>query len=135
MDIIIRSGRESMQLPRIKKLLEQTYWARERSEETIELSMAGSLCFGAFLPESGEQVGFARIITDYAATFYLCDVVIDEAYRGRGFGLALVEAALSDARIQGLRGILATGSAHGLYERFGFKLDTERFMERTAKNG
>ena len=79
---------------------------------------------------SGEQIGFARVITDCATTFYLCDVTVDERYRGMGVGKALTERAVNDPRLSGLRGILATGDAHGLYERFGFRLNAEKFMER-----
>ena len=121
---------EDMQFSRIVELLRTTYWAGERAESVIRLSMEHSLCFGAFLSENGRQIAFARAITDFASTFYLCDVIVDAAYRGRGVGRALVGAIVSDERISHLRGLLATRDAHALYQPFGFCVDTERLMER-----
>lgn len=124
----ISSDRARLQIDRVKTLLAGTYWACDRNPEDIERSIENSLCFGACL--DGVLVGFARIVTDYATTFYLCDVVVDPACRGLGIGKKMVEAAVGDPRIAELIGILATRDAHGLYEHFGFQRDGNRFMYR-----
>ena len=121
---------DDMQFSRIVELLHTTYWAGERSERAIRLSMEHYLCFGAFLSENGLQIACARVITDFATTFYLCDVVVDAAYRGRGVGRALVGAIVSDERLSHLRGLLATRDAHALYQPFGFCVENDRLMGR-----
>ncbi len=71
-------------------LSEVSYWAKGRTRETVEKSIANSLCFGVYAGE--RQVGFARVVTDYATFAWLCDVFVDEAYRGQGLGKRLIEA-------------------------------------------
>jgi GNAT superfamily N-acetyltransferase len=81
-----------------------------------------------------EQVGFARVVTDYSDFAWLCDVYVDEAHRGNGLGELLVQAAVEHPQLQGLRRlILATRDAHTLYEKFGFKTlnNPEKWMELT----
>ena len=112
--------------------MEQSYWAKDRSEQIVAETIKNSLCFGAYL-EDGRQIAFARVITDYVTSYYLCDVVVDEPYRGVGIGTALVGEIVKDSRLRGLRGILATGHAQSLYRKFGFECGGERLMERKAK--
>lgn len=55
------------------------------------------------------------------------------AYRGRGYGKALLRAIDAHPRLQGLRRFtLATAGAHGLYAQFGFTapLKPQTLMER-----
>ncbi|PJE94972.1 GNAT family N-acetyltransferase [Streptomyces carminius] len=98
------------------------YWALGRSRETQDRAIAGSLNFGAYDPGTGEQAGYARVITDRATFAWLCDVYVTPAARGRGLGRALVEAVCDHLEPYGLRRtLLATHDAHGLYERAGFR--------------
>jgi GNAT superfamily N-acetyltransferase len=96
-------------------------------------SIEHSLCFGAYAP-GGAQVGFARVVTDFATFAWLCDVFVIDAYRGRGISKRLVQAAVEHPPLQGLRRfLLATADAHELYRRYGgFApiLAPERWMER-----
>ena len=111
-----------------ERLLKMTYWADRRSTETVEKSMRNSACFGIRSDEDGKLIGFARVVTDYATTWYLCDVIIDPDYRHTGLGKALVSHVVS--RFAGLRGILQTRDAHGLYEQYGFVSGEGRAMIR-----
>src|SRR5688500_10111026 len=93
----------------------KSYWARTRSRATIEKSIAHSFCFGLF-DEKDQQVGFARVITDFGVFAWLLDVFILEEYRGKGLGKLLVQEILSHPDLQGLRRWgLGTNDAHGLY--------------------
>jgi len=95
------------------------YWALGRSYETVVESIAHSLCFGIY-SQDGRQVGFARVVTDYATFAWLCDVLVLESYRGKGLGKWLVEAVVSHPELQGIKRIvLATRDAHELYRRYG----------------
>lgn len=122
-----------MQISDIKVLFEQTYWAYMRDIETINKSIDNSLCYGAFLKESGKQIGFSRVITDYATTFYLCDVIVDEPYRGMGIGKALLDAIYDNNEVSSLRGILATRDAHEFYQKYGFQDGGNIFMGKPIK--
>ena len=112
-----------------ERLLKMTYWADRRSTETIEKSMRNSACFGIRSDEDGKLIGFARVVTDYATTWYLCDVIIDPEYREQGLGKALV--AYITSKFSGLRGLLLTRDAHGLYAHDGFASAGDRAMTRS----
>lgn len=126
----IKTGKENMQLPEVKKLLEQSYWANERSIETIEKSMQYSICIGVFLRENDRQIGFARVLTDYATTYYICDVIVDTNHRGNGIGKNIMETIEGMPEIRGLRGMLATKDAHGLYRKYGFQDGGTTYMSK-----
>ena len=128
MNYRIINGADEMNILEVAALLKTTYWANKRSLETIEKSMRNSSCYGVYLDEGKKLVGFARVISDDATTYYLCDVVIDPAYRGRGLGKALVSHIVSLPEYAGLRGLLLTKDAHGLYEQFGFETVNGRAM-------
>ena len=125
---LISDDKNLLQIERICALLKTSYWAGERSRETIERSIEHSLCFGVY--QNGEQVGFARCVTDYATMFWLADVILDERMRGQGLGKALVDFIVSHERLQGLVGTLATRDAQGLYQRFGFDPVDARYYRK-----
>ena len=113
--------------------LAASYWSPGVSRETVERAAAGSVPFGLYAP-TGEQVGYARVVTDRTTFAYLADVVVVDAHRGRGLGQWLVEGVLAHPDLQGLRRwMLATHDAHSLYARFGFAPlpQPEHFMQRT----
>jgi GNAT superfamily N-acetyltransferase len=99
--------------------LSGSYWAENIPLATVRKAVANSLCVAAFA--GNEQVGFARLVTDYATFAYLADVYVLEAHRGQGLSRRLVAALLEHPETQGLRRVmLVTRDAHGLYENFGF---------------
>ena len=111
-------------------LSECSYWAKGVPREMVERSVEHSLCFGVY--RIGRQVGFARVVTDFATFAWLADVFILEEQRGRGLGKRLIAAVLAHPQLQGLRRfMLGTLDAHGLYTQFGFApiKHVERFME------
>jgi GNAT superfamily N-acetyltransferase len=115
--------------------LSRSYWAAGRPKETLARAIQNSLCFGVY--QGAEQVGFARVITDYAVFAYLADVYILEEHQGQGLGKWLISVVTSQPELQGLRRwLLATRDAHGLYRQFGFtELGApERWMERMKSN-
>ena len=94
------------------------YWAIGRPMSLVRKSIENSLCFGLY--EGDQQVGFARIVTDYATFGWMCDVFILPSHRGRGLGKWLVECMVSHPDVKGLRRIfLSSRDAHGLYEKYG----------------
>jgi GNAT superfamily N-acetyltransferase len=104
----------------IVQALQGTYWAKERSREVILASMQSSLCFGAYLAGTKQQVGFARVVTDGATFSRLCDVFVDPAHRGHGLGKLLVEEVIANPSLARTAICLGTKDAHPLYEKYGF---------------
>ena len=119
---------DQMNLSDIIRLLKSTYWADKRSDEQIEKSVRNSSCYGIYVEGEKKLAGFARVISDYATTYYLCDVVIDEDYQHKGLGTALVSYIESLPVYEGLRGILVTRDAHSLYRKFGYEVVDGRVM-------
>jgi GNAT superfamily N-acetyltransferase len=114
----------------IHKFLVQSYWSAGIPKELLALAIANSLSFGVY--EGKQQVGFARVISDYATFAYIADVFVLEEHRGKGFSKRLMEMIMSHPRLQGLRRWhLATRDAHGLYQQYGFTAlsDPARHME------
>ncbi|MCR5565445.1 MAG: GNAT family N-acetyltransferase [Clostridiales bacterium] len=128
MNYRIIEGAGQIPVSEAERLLKTTYWAGNRSGGTIEKSMRNSACYGIWSDEEQKLIGFARVITDYATTWYLCDVIIDEAYRHQGLGKELVSHIASE--FAGLRGLLLTRDAHGLYGKYGFETVEGRAMSR-----
>ncbi|MFD5626762.1 MULTISPECIES: GNAT family N-acetyltransferase [unclassified Streptomyces] len=120
-EISADSGR--LDVDRVHRWLStDAYWALGRSRETQERAIAGSLNFGVYDGTSGEQVAYARVVTDAATFAWLCDVYVDPAARGKGLGSALVTAVRAHLEPLGVRRVLlATHDAHGVYEKRGFK--------------
>ena len=125
---IISDDKKMIQLQRVKELLSTSYWAENRSLDTIKKSIKNSICFGAYL--NGKQVGFARCVTDYATMYWLCDVIIDENHRKYGLGKKLIEIITQMKELDGMFGILATRDAHGLYEKYGFYKVDGKYMRK-----
>ena len=96
----------------------QSYWAKGRTREVVEESIKNSICFGVF--DDQQQVGFARLVTDYVTFAWLCDVFIADSHRGLGLGKWLIESIVGHSKLQGVKRILlATSDAHDLYRKYG----------------
>lgn len=117
----VSTDRNELDFDVIYQFISQSYWAKGIPKSTMQKALDHSLCFGVFSAEQ-QQVGFARLITDYATFAYLSDVFIVDQYRGRGLSKFLIETVVSHPDVQGLRRMmLATSDAHGLYAQYGFK--------------
>lgn len=101
-------------------LATESYWAKDIPKNIVEKGISNSLCFGVY--ENATQVGFARVISDFATFAYLCDVFIVIEHRGKGLSKWLMEIVMQHPDLQNLRRwTLATRDAHELYRKFGFR--------------
>jgi GNAT superfamily N-acetyltransferase len=110
--------------------LTECYWAKGIPRDVVARSNENSLCFGVYA--DGKQIGFARVISDYATYAYIGDVFVLDSFRGRGLGKWLMECVMQHPRLQGLRRwSLVTQDAHGLYSKLGFEplKKPENYME------
>ncbi|MFK7925902.1 MAG: GNAT family N-acetyltransferase [Bacteroidia bacterium] len=119
-DYTISTDQSKLDIAKIHQYLsEESYWSKNISLEIVRAYIPHCLCFGVYHGE--EQIGFARLITDYTTFAYLCDVFIAAEFRGRGLGKWLVQSMLDHPQMQGLRRwLLFTKDAHGLYQQYGF---------------
>ncbi len=127
---LISTEKEKLSLKVIHSYLKNSYWAKNRTLKTTKLAIKNSLCFGVYF--KNRQIGFARVVTDYATFAYLADVFILEEHQGKGLSKSLMKVILNHKKLQNLRRwILATKDAHKLYEKFGFTSlnEPEKFME------
>ena len=106
-------------------------WASGLDRDAMAQALGNSLCFS--LLEERQQIGLARVITDFVTYAYLCDVYVLENCRGRGLGSWLVQSVLEHPQIRGLRRVaLITHDAQEFYVRLGFKLPVQAdcYLER-----
>jgi ribosomal protein S18 acetylase RimI-like enzyme len=111
-------------------LANHSYWAEGRPYEVVQrLIREAQRVVGVY--DGDRQVGFARAFTDGASLVYLADVYILPEYRGQGLGVRLVREMVENGPYAGIRWVLHTRDAHGLYRKFGFGEPSERVMERS----
>lgn len=123
--------KNKLNVPFIQNFLKDTYWAKDRTIEVLQISIDNSLCFGIYLND--EQIGFGRVITDLVSIAYLMDVFIIEEHRGKGYSTILINAMMTEPKLQQIKiWGLATLDAHFLYKKFGFTevVNPEKLMER-----
>lgn len=132
-EVLVSTDQERVNFPRVHRFLrDESYWARGVSEEALRTALSHALCFGVY--RGREQLGFARVVTDFARIAYLGDVFIESSARGQGLGKLLVDAVLSHPDLRSIeRWILGTADAHELYTRFGFtRAEPGKYMVRRA---
>jgi GNAT superfamily N-acetyltransferase len=154
-EFVISTDPARLDLDVIHNFLTNCYWARGVPREVVARSIEHALCFGVYdggdmnpclakearhgapKHEAPKQVGFARVISDFATVAYVGDVFVLESYRGRGLGKWLMQCITQHPALQNLRRwILTTRDAHGLYAQVGFTpvKSPERYMERHDPN-
>lgn len=127
-ELIISTDKSLLDMETVFGFLSRSYWADKRSKERILKSIDSSICYGAYIGK--RQVAFARVVTDGATMYWLCDVYVDESCRGKGIGKRLVQSIVQSNELKDLMGILGTKDAHGLYASFQFEQDRDRMMRR-----
>lgn len=125
---VISDDKSRIDVQTVIDFLARSYWANRRPPERIRKSIEHSICYGVY--DGDKMIGFARVVTDLATVYHLCDVFVLEAYRGQGIGKKLVEVITNAPEFEWMTGVLGTLDAHGLYERFGFVREGERLMKR-----
>jgi GNAT superfamily N-acetyltransferase len=135
-DYCISTNRAKLDVNAIHNFLStQSYWCQNIPVETVIKSIDNSLNFGLYYED--QQIGFARIISDFSTMAYLADVYVLPEHRGKGLSKWMMQVIMSHPELQGLRRwMLLTADAHGLYKQFGWKeiANPDRYMELHNKN-
>lgn len=128
--IYISTDKKKLQIKVIHRFLKDTYWAKGRTIDEVKTTIENSLCFGVYL--NNEQIGFARVATEYAVFAYLLDVFILPEYQGKGYSKQLIKEVIEHPKLKTCGWMLKTSDAHGLYNQFGFTelKHPEKVMEK-----
>ncbi len=129
--ITVSSDKAKLNVPFLQNFLKDIYWAAGRTLEEVQITIDASVCFGIYWND--QQIGFARVITDYVVFAYVMDVFIDENHRGKGYASILMDAMLKEPQLKQVKiWRLATSDAHFLYKKFGFNAlaHPEKMMEK-----
>lgn len=123
---LVSTDPQRLQIDRVHHFLAfESYWCVDIPKNFVQRAADNSLCFGIYDESSAgsHQVGFARVVTDYATFAWVCDVYVEKAYRGQGLSKWMMQVLVKHPALQDLRRIcLATVAAHGLYEQVGFRV-------------
>lgn len=128
--ITISKDKSKLDSITIHNFLTHTYWGKGRTLQQVEKTIEHSMCFGVY--EKGNQIGFARVVTDHVVFVYIMDVFILPAYRGKGYSKQLIKEIVEDQELKTCKTwMLKTADAHGLYKQYGFTSlkDAEKVME------
>lgn len=129
-EITLTTDKNKLDIIFLHSFLSKTYWAKGRTLEQMKVLVDNSLNFGIYLDD--EQIGYARLVTDYAQFAYLMDVFITEEHRGKGYSKLLMDFMVNHPQLNEVKiWRLATSDAHKLYEQYGFKplQNPEKLME------
>ena len=127
----ISDDKSRLDLKLIHHVISNSYWAKSRSIEEVKRSIDNSICYGIYIADN--QVGFARVLTNFVTIAYLMDVFIIEEQRGNGLSKILLNKILEDERFSTVKKwMLATKDAYSLYEKFGFgkMKNSGKYMEK-----
>lgn len=132
--ITISTDKSKLQIDVIHRFLTASYWANGRTIAQVKTSIEHCLCFGVYI--DNQQIGFARIVTDFVVFAYLMDLFILPEHNGKGYSKQLIKAIHNDPKLQSCHvWMLKTLDAHGLYKQFGYTAleHPEKLMERLLK--
>src|SRR5258708_12834006 len=100
-------------------LSNSSYWATGRTREVVQRSIENSFPFGIY--QGKAQVGFARVVTDYATFAWIADVFILPEHCGGTLSKWLMEVMPAHPQLQGFRRrVPATKTAPNLSNTSGF---------------
>ncbi|MBK8143887.1 MAG: GNAT family N-acetyltransferase [Bacteroidetes bacterium] len=129
-EIEINTNKNQLDIYFINEFISNSYWAKSRTIETMQTCIDNSLNFGVYLQD--RQIGFARVVSDFAQFAYIMDLFIQENYRGKGYSKKLMTYIMECDKLKNVTvWRLATTDAHGLYKQFGFDAiaKPEKLME------
>lgn len=116
--------------------LHTTYWAEKRQDSVMVKSIANSTVFSLF--SNARQIGFVRVISDFATYSYICDFFILQEFRHLGLGSWLMECIFKHPVADVAMITLATNDAHNFYRKFGFTQNAniaKKFMIKRKDSG
>lgn len=123
MSIYISTDKDKLDIAKIHQYISvESYWGKGRTIEEVKTTIENSFCFGMY-DRNDNQIGFTRLVTDYALFAYLMDVIIFPEYQGKGYGKKLVAHIMSHELLNKVKTVaLKTKDAHELYAKHGFKV-------------
>ncbi len=132
-NIYFSSDFDDMDLELIYTFVKTSYWGESRTFEEQKIASENTINFGLF--HNGNQIAYARVMTDKVFFAYLLDVFVVETHQGKGYSKLLIDKILNFPDLKKIdKWMLATKDAHKLYEKFGFSAikSPEKLMEKLS---
>jgi predicted N-acetyltransferase YhbS len=109
-------------IDRAVELLSGAYWNQALPVERVRRAVEQTQVRVGARDERGVLIAHARALTDTVKYAWIYDVIVDERWRGRGLGQAIVRLLLDHPTVRNARSVLlGTRDAQTLYARFGFR--------------
>ena len=99
----------------IQNTLEKSYWADNVPSDVVKTAIENSLCFGIY--HRHQQIGFARVVTDFSTIAYIADLFILQKYDQKDLADWLMECICAHPKLHILKRWLLA-SKDGLYAQF-----------------
>lgn len=110
----------SIDASKLCSAIQAEYWGVGLSDSQILSSFEYSYCVSGSI--EGNQICFARAVSDRSTCAHIKDFLVFRDYRGRGIGKRLMTGLLAHPQLSDVRSwYLGTRDAHAFYEAFGFK--------------
>ena len=115
-------------------LNENTFWAKGRNRKQICKMLLNSTVVVS-LWKKNQLIGFGRATSDLVFRAVLWDVVIASDHQGLGFGKLIIEAILTNKKINSVERVyLMTTNSSEFYKQLGFKLNNNQSLLILKKN-
>ncbi len=135
-DYTVDTNPDRIDLDVVTRFLSTSYWANQRTRDTVEASWRNSTVQFGLFESGGGMIGGCRIVSDAAVFAWLGDVFVLPDYRGHGLGKFIVSCVVDHPAVKDIEQILlGTLDAHGLYEQFGWQphdMPDRLMVRRTA---
>ena len=99
------------------------WWEEHYDPGGLDALIKGSFAFAVAVDAStGKAIGMGRVISDGVSDAWLQDIVVLDAYRGKGIGRAIIKFLLEHCQSKGLTwiGLVAEPGTMDFYKPLGF---------------
>lgn len=106
----------------VTRLLDQTWWGEGRDVDAMARVITDAPVALGVTDHLGLLVCFVRLKHERPGVLRLCDMVVEESLRGRGYGTRLLATLLAHPYVTSAEAVelRAVDEAAAFYERFGF---------------
>lgn len=113
------------QIEQVHQLYKTVWWAKDRTFEETQLCVRGSqVCLG-IVNDQNQLIGFTRVISDFIYKAIIFDVIVSEAYRGKGIGQKLIQLVKNHQQLKTVKHfeLYCVEEMEPFYERFDFSTE------------
>jgi GNAT superfamily N-acetyltransferase len=118
----------------VRSLNNEAAWGKWRTRSHVDAQIDSAWrVVGLYDGQFGEQVAFARAVSDGVGFAHLADLIVDPDYRGSGLGRRVVDIMIEQGPGSDFRWSLFTEGPHGMFGQFGFLVPGPDAMVRPER--